>query len=259
MIRYTFGVVLLSVVMIMSSCSKKGCTDIDSINFDIEAEKDDGTCTLPSLRLHIHPTVGGETFVAGDVYTINGVKTQIDRIQYYVSDISIADDDGNEYEPTTNLALADATKHHIALGEGKAGHAHKVKFGIGVPADLNTQIDPSTYDAENPLANQSPSMHWSWDAGYKFFVMEGMVDTDGDDVVDSLLEIHIGGDLNYVPVEIELHTDVDSADKDFELEADFAKVFNGLDPAVDNVTHVMDNVTLANAVKANLATIITAE
>jgi len=259
MIRYTFGILLLSAVMILSSCSEEGCTDPDSINYDMAAEKDDGTCVIPNLRMHVHPTVGGETFVAGDVYDINGVKTQIDRIQYYISDIKIGDDEGNEYEAFNNIALADATKHHIDLGEGKAGRAQKLRFGIGVPNDLNTGIDPSTLDADNPLANQSPSMHWNWDVGYKFFVIEGMVDSDGDDVVDSTLEIHLGGDSFYIPVEVETQTDVDAADKDFELVADFAKVFTDLDPAVDNVTHVMDNMPMAQAVKANLTTIITAQ
>ena len=34
-------------VLIFSSCRKKGCTDPLSLAFDIEASKDDGTCTYP--------------------------------------------------------------------------------------------------------------------------------------------------------------------------------------------------------------------
>lgn len=35
---------LLSVTLLFSACSKEGCTDIDSVNYDPEAKDDDGSC-----------------------------------------------------------------------------------------------------------------------------------------------------------------------------------------------------------------------
>lgn len=43
------SLLLLSIfsVVILCSCSKKGCTDPNSLAFDVEAKKDDGSCTEP--------------------------------------------------------------------------------------------------------------------------------------------------------------------------------------------------------------------
>ena len=34
-------------ISVFSSCSKKGCTDPMSLAYDVEASKDDGSCTYP--------------------------------------------------------------------------------------------------------------------------------------------------------------------------------------------------------------------
>ena len=39
---------LVAVALFASSCKKEGCTDLDSLNFDIEANTDDGSCTFQS-------------------------------------------------------------------------------------------------------------------------------------------------------------------------------------------------------------------
>jgi hypothetical protein len=39
---------LVAVTLFASSCKKEGCTDLDALNFDIEANTDDGSCTYQS-------------------------------------------------------------------------------------------------------------------------------------------------------------------------------------------------------------------
>jgi len=39
---------LVAVALFASSCKKEGCTDLDALNFDIEANSDDGSCTFQS-------------------------------------------------------------------------------------------------------------------------------------------------------------------------------------------------------------------
>lgn len=43
-----FALVLIS-LSVLSSCSKKGCTDPMSLAYDVEAKKDDGGCTYPEV------------------------------------------------------------------------------------------------------------------------------------------------------------------------------------------------------------------
>jgi hypothetical protein len=40
------AIAVLSLGVIVTSCKKKGCTDLDAQNYSSEAEKDDGTCTF---------------------------------------------------------------------------------------------------------------------------------------------------------------------------------------------------------------------
>lgn len=42
----TFSLVII-LISVFSSCSKKGCTDPMSLAYDVEASKDDGSCTYP--------------------------------------------------------------------------------------------------------------------------------------------------------------------------------------------------------------------
>ena len=44
----TIGLILLALTVSISSCKKEGCTDLDALNFDIEANSDDGSCTFQS-------------------------------------------------------------------------------------------------------------------------------------------------------------------------------------------------------------------
>ena len=57
---------------------------------------------------------------------------------------------------------------------------NNIAFLIGVDS-VNNHLDPATYQSNNPLSYQSPSMHWqmgitpeSW--SYLFIVLEGNVD-----------------------------------------------------------------------------------
>ena len=43
---YKSGFILM-VILLVSSCSKKGCTDPMSLAYNIDASKDDGSCTYP--------------------------------------------------------------------------------------------------------------------------------------------------------------------------------------------------------------------
>ena len=49
--RYQYKSFLLVIILIsvLSSCSKKGCTDPMSLAYDAESKKDDGSCTYPEV------------------------------------------------------------------------------------------------------------------------------------------------------------------------------------------------------------------
>jgi len=250
--KYTLLFTLLSALLFLNGCKEnKGCTDITAVNFESEAEEDDGSCAFPSVSVDIHHKVGGETLTLGNTYDINGTKVRIDRVQYYLAGIDVTGDNPTTF--TDKVLLVDPNTISYELGDAKVGHTHMIRFNVGVPAELNTGVDPTTYSEDDPLYPQIPSMDWGWQAGYKFFVIEGEVDSDGDDVVDSNLEIHLGQDAYYTPVMIEIHSDISDASHAIHLEADIANLFTDIsDISTNSVTHVGDNIGLADEVKANL-------
>lgn len=240
---------LLGASVMMTSCKQEGCTDPNAVNYDPEAtENVEASCEYPVLSLDIQSVVNGEAFSFDQVYQINGAATQFTTAQYYLSNAGVMSEGVMEIPGTYLLVKADQSLYE--LGEVNAGHKHMLTFGVGVDSTKNF-LDPTLADA--PLNAQSPNMHWSWNAGYIFIRMEGMVDTDADDIPDTNFELHVGGISNYTPVMFEVHHEADAVDSRVEITADFAQFFDGIDLTVDNVTHTMDNMPLAMALVANIS------
>ena len=76
----------------LSSCTKRKDVLIRMhSNYDASAEKD--CCceyaTTFDLELHLHGYVGANALLEGNTYTINGVDTRLDLVQFYVSNIRL--------------------------------------------------------------------------------------------------------------------------------------------------------------------------
>jgi len=63
---------LLGLSIGFASCKKEGCTNELAINYDKEAEKDDGACELPEIVFDITSPAVGETFGLNSAVNITG-------------------------------------------------------------------------------------------------------------------------------------------------------------------------------------------
>lgn len=249
-LNYFFALALLASLFTFSGCDK---------------DEDDHTDDHQHLSLKFHHHVGTDELVLNQDFTSNGVKFQISRINYYLSGLKMQVSHAglpSDYVNYDDLyLLIDETTDEVELGEIPAGGMHGLEFAIGIEDSAVNHADPSTYASTHPLAPQSPSMHWSWNTGYLFFVVEGMVDTDNDGTVDTDMEMHIGLDKNLAHHDSHHHFDVTAGtDVTLNVELDLLEVFNGIDLATQYMTHSMGGGdSLAMQIAANLPTAFNVE
>ena len=142
-----------------------------------------------------------------------------DRLEYYISEISIVHDGSNETLIEELWALVNAAENTtIDLGDYPITEVEGIKFHIGVDPDHN-HLDPTTYPSTHPLAPQAPSMHWGWASGYRFIAFEGEAGSD----LNQLVELHGLGDNNYFTTEISVSATATNGAIDVELDADYAR------------------------------------
>ena len=189
------------------------------------------------LRLDVEAMAGADAFQAGQPFTVNGTTGQLDIAQLYLSGITLLHEDGREIsiladEPVTVRAQdenqteiqhsvseryvlvdADAGRTVATLGEVPAGRYTGVRFLLGVDG-LDNRAAMEDFPAGHPLAAQASSMHWNWNAGYVFLRLDGLLDVDGDGVVDPATgtpgdaasgqwRLHVGGTANATTVTLD--------------------------------------------------------
>ncbi|CAN5372876.1 hypothetical protein BH09BAC1_BH09BAC1_17610 [soil metagenome] len=198
------------------------------------------------------------------VYTgANGRKFTVSLNQFYISNVRLVTHSGTEIAfDSIYFLVKTGEENEIEMEDVPAGHYTGIRFDVGIDSATN-HMDPSTYAAGHPLAPQVPSMHWSWNSGYVFAKLEGLVDTSDlkNGPANMPYEIHLGGDMYRVAVELAVEREISEDNHPgINISLNTAALLTGIDlGGADLSTHTMDNMSLANRFKANLAAAFTAE
>lgn len=170
-----------------------------------------------------------------------GHQFQVDRLEYYLSQISIVHDGGQETSIDDLYILVNASEAtSIELGNYDITTVESVKFYVGVDSMAN-HSDPAAYAATHPLAPQSPSMHWGWASGYRFIAIEGMAGTS----LNQNFEIHSLGDNNYFQTEVSVTATADNGTIAIDLNADYGKALNYMELNGGLINHGFDDEALS--------------
>lgn len=172
---------------------------------------------------------GAELQMAVDYTSINGVVLNLDHFDYYLSDLHVIHDGGQDLDLSDTVFLVEPQNHILYLGYIDVTNIEQLNFAIGVPAAINTSagaeaIDITLYPPHHPLSFQDPSMYWGWTAGYMHMIIGGLADSNTDGIADAVFELHNVGDNNYHHVQlpvIQTNKDVDLVDIAVNCNVDF--------------------------------------
>lgn len=178
---------------------REGCTDIDAINYDLLAESEDNSCTFPDVLMRFVPMIDDSTQLGfGQEYLINGLNVRFDRIRFYVDDIALVTSKENFTSENTLLSTENIQLGEV--GELKVADLQEIKFNVGVDPVTNNEVDPTSQPTNSPLFANHPQVQWDSISGYKFFLVEGGVDVNGDGIYQQdtteIMSIHCGVDDN---------------------------------------------------------------
>ena len=158
------------------------------------------TPRVEGQQVEMHTTVIG----------LDGKAIELDHFDYYLSNIVLVHDGGQELVLPQEVYLIEPDNHVIYLGYLNVSNIEEIRFGVGVPSNLNTisgedAIDISTYPVGHPLSFQDPAMHWGWSAGYMHMIIGGEVDSNDDGTTNTYFELHNLGNNNYTNISLPIY------------------------------------------------------
>jgi hypothetical protein len=187
-----------------------------------------------NVTLQINHRLGPNAFQSGTQVTNNlGQDFDVDRLQYYISEIRLAHDGSQALTIPDLWILVNANQTvSVPLGNHTIGTLEGISFGIGVDSAHN-HLDPSQYAMNHPLAPQSPSMHWGWASGYRFVAMEGNSGTG----LAQTYEVHALEDVNYFYANVITAGTSNGQDLLISIDADYVEALRDVDVASGPISH----------------------
>ena len=171
---------------------------------------------------------------AGNV-TSQGETLNISDVKYIISNIELTKADGTVFvypkaQSYFIVSEANAASQVLELENIPAGNYTKIKFGIGVD---ETQYNlGETVQGDFFAAAQNEDMAWTWSAGYKHLLFEGMF-TSSTVTTPTPFMVHTGksgANYNYTSVTLDfpdtalIRTNITP---DVHIFADVAKIIDG--------------------------------
>lgn len=253
------GLLLFVTAILLSSCNNDGCIDPTAINYDPNAEKDDGSCVYlaQNLQFKFHHYLGAQDFVFDQaVESASGRMVKFTRAQMYLSGFTF-NGTGGGYTLQDPYMLLKPGVEDYPLRHLPADVYTSFQFAAGVDS-LANHSDPATFPSSSALSSNNPDhMHWGWNTGYIFFVLEGTVDTTANmsGEANAPFIFHVGTDAFLVNMAFAKEVQASASLSTIEMEVDWLQLLAGTNmTAADSTrsTHTMNNPGLAALLVSNV-------
>ena len=254
-----FGLFLLSSVVFLTACNKDGCIDPTALNYDPKAEQDDGSCVyvVDNLNFKFYSKLGGQDFAFDtEVQSESGRMVKFTRAQMYLSGFSF-NGTGGAYEVSDSHLLIKPDVEDYNIGYLPIDNYSSFAFSAGVDS-ISNHSDPASFPSSSALSvNNIDHMHWGWNSGYIFYVLEGLADTsaamNGD--VNAPFIFHVGTDKHLVDLAFVHDVNSIAEGVTVQMEVDWLKLLDGTNMVGDissRSTHTSNNPALALLMAGNL-------
>ena len=197
-----------------TSCEK----DNDNNNNNNNGNNNPQTASISLEFEHVWGSDAVSVPHTGHFVTNSGEHIMFSKLQYYISNIELIENDGDLWAEDYSyhlLELGDDNTLHIDLDNVPVGDYTGIRYMIGVDSTSNVS-GPQT-GALDPANN----MFWSWSNGYIFLKAEGM-----EHMSSTNFTYHIGGFRN-----------ANSTNAIQEMSFDFAPMMAEVKPNANPVIH----------------------
>ncbi|MFN8359860.1 MAG: MbnP family protein [Candidatus Kapaibacterium sp.] len=195
------------------------------------------TAQTKSVSLHINHLLNGTQFsTIFPASAPGGYYFRVSSLRYYLSKIRIKHDGGKIDEATGLYILVnpEANNEYI-LGNFDITNVEAIELGIGIDSATN-HLDPTTYPKGDPLAMQDPTMHWGWNAGYRFIAFNGLAGASNSNTQTSF-EIHALEDILYSSVTVPTKGTMVNGNLIITLDAEYSNLLINIDAHEGVVSH----------------------
>jgi hypothetical protein len=204
----------------------------------IPSENETGTLTLS-----IDSRFNDLDFILNQVYTLNDTMSiRVEGLKFYISNVC-----ANSIKSVGLSLYENDDDYSFELAPGSYS---SLSFNLGLDSITN-HGDPSLHISSNPLSSFNDT-HWSWAQGYKFVLIDGKFDSDGDNIPDQSFSYHIGND-DYLKL-VELNTTFSVLENEtthIYLSFNVAKTFDGVDIKNKTFTHSTGQFELVEQLASN--------
>lgn len=180
--KITKYIVACFIAMSITACSSNEDEEMITGEGSVSVEFDNSYLTSDLL-------LSTATYLANDTEEI-----KISDVKYIVSNIRLENEEGVIFtypkeESYFIVSEADTDSQFITLSNIPAANYTKITFGIGV--DQEKYLEGATDQGDFLTLAQDAGMMWSWQAGYKFFVYEGLY-TSNATTTETAFAFHMG-------------------------------------------------------------------
>lgn len=187
------------------------------------------TYAQTNVELNIQHKFDNSNFVLEQPYMgDNNRAILIRRMKYYISNVELIHDQGQSTALTGQSFLIDGeiSSYNLGTVNTTIDEFERINFDLGVDVN-NNQTLPSSYNAGHSLAQTD--MYSSSNQSYIFIVIEGLIDSDGNQLPDKPFKLRATGDQLLRNVSVKATVSSDNNNLKIDLVANIANWLKDID------------------------------